>query len=136
MSYNKPMPKPDADSKPFWEGCRNHQLMFQKCTACGHVRWPASILCPKCHSRETQWIQSKGRGTIYTYVVYHQAFDPAFKGDVPYVVAIVELEEGPMLLTNIAGCPHESLECEMRVQVTWEDVSDEISLPKFQLSGD
>jgi len=132
MPLHKLLPTPDADSKPFWEGCRDHKLRFQKCTACGEVRWPPSILCPRCHSQDTQWIESSGRGTIYTFVVYHQAFHPAFKEKLPYVVAVVQLEEGPMMITNIVGCPPESLECEMAVQVAWDDVSEEFSLPKFQ----
>ena len=133
MPFDKLLPTPDADSKPFWAGCRNHKLMFQKCADCGEVRWPPSILCPQCHSQDTQWIESGGKGTIYTFVVYHQAFHPAFKDKLPYVAAVVQLEEGPMMLTNIIGCPHESLKCEMAVRVTWDDVSDEFSLPKFQL---
>ena len=131
-SMEKLLPKYDADSKPFWEGCREHRLMFQKCGACGEVRWPPSLICPHCHARETRWIESAGRGAIHTFAVYHQAFHPAFKEALPYVVAVVRLEEGPMILTNIIGSPPESLECEMPVQVVWEDVSEEFSLPKFK----
>ena len=132
MPNDNLVPTPDADSKPFWDGCRDHKLMFQKCGACGQVRWPPCILCPQCLSQETQWIEAGGRGTIYTFAVYHQAFHPAFQNKLPYVTAIVELNEGPMLLTNIVGCSPDSLECEMPVQVIWDDVSDEFSLPKFQ----
>lgn len=132
MSNDKLVPTPDADSKPFWDGCREHKLLFQKCIACGDVRWPPSILCPQCHSRETQWIESNGRGTVYTYAIYHQAFHPAFMDKLPYVVAVVELDEGPMMITNIVECDHGALKCEMPVQVVWDDVSDEFSLPKFQ----
>jgi uncharacterized OB-fold protein len=132
MSSDPLLPTPDADGRPFWEGCRAHKLRFQKCTACGEVRWPPAIICPRCHSREAEWIESQGRGTIYTYAVYHQAFHPAFKKKLPYVVAVVQLDEGPRLLTNIVGCPPESLDCEMKVQVAWDDVSDEFSLPLFQ----
>ena len=90
------------------------------------------MICPKCHSRKTAWIQARGRGKVYTYAVYHQAFHPAFRDDVPYVVAVVELEEGPHILTNIVGCGHEKVRCDMPVEVTWEDVTKEYSLPKFQ----
>ncbi|MBI9074036.1 MAG: Zn-ribbon domain-containing OB-fold protein [Desulfatibacillum sp.] len=131
MSYDQLTPTPDADSKPFWDACRNHQLMFQKCAECGDVRWPPSILCPQCHCRDAEWIESVGKGTVYSYAIYHQAFHPAFAAKLPYVVAIVQLDEGPMILTNIIGCPHESLACEMPVQVAWDDVSEECSLPKF-----
>jgi uncharacterized OB-fold protein len=132
MALDTLLPVPDADSKPFWDRCRDHRLMFQKCSACGQVRWPPAIICPQCHSRDTEWIESSGRGTVYTYAVYHHAFHPAFAPKIPYVVAVVRLDEGPMLLTNIVDCPPESLACEMKVQVTWEDVSEEFSLPKFR----
>ena len=132
MSFHELLPVVDADSKPFWEGCREHKLRFQQCTACGLVRWPPGILCPKCHSLDTRWIESNGKGTIYTFSVYHQAFHPAFKEKLPYVVAVVELEEGPMIFSNIVGAPHESLECDMPVRVEWDDVTTEFSLPKFR----
>ena len=133
MPYQELLPTPDADSKPFWQGCREHKLRFQKCVACGEVRWPPGILCPKCHCRDAQWIESKGRGVIYTFAVYHQAFHPAFRDKLPYVVAIVELEEGPMLFSNIVQAPPESLQCDMPVEVVWDDVGGDCSLPKFRL---
>jgi uncharacterized OB-fold protein len=132
MSGERILPMPDADSKPFWQGCYEHELRFQQCAACGEVRWPPSILCPGCHSQETRWIKASGRGTVYTFAVYHQAFHPSFKGRVPYVVAVVRLEEGPMLLTNIVGCPPEAVACDMPVQVAWDDLSEEYSLPQFR----
>jgi len=134
MTYKKPLPKPNADTQPFWEGCRTHRLRFQKCDSCGHVRWPASVICPICHSEETVWITSGGRGKIHTYAVYHVAFDPAFEDDLPYITAIVELSEGPRMLTNIVGCDPSDLMCDMPVEVTWDDVTGDFSLPKFRPS--
>ncbi len=130
--YQKPLPEINGDNTEFWSGCRAHELRFQKCRDCGHVRWPPSILCPACHSRETEWIVSSGRGTVYSFVIYHVAFHEGFRDDVPYVVADVELEEGPRLLTNIAECPHETITCGMPVQVVWDDVTEDFSLPKFR----
>jgi uncharacterized protein len=132
MSYEKPLPVPDADSRPFWEGCKHHRLSFQRCLECGRLRSLPAIICPHCHSRDMEWFVSNGRGKIYTYAIYHQAFQPAFKGDLPYVVAVVELDEGPFMLTNITGCNHDLLKCEMRVGVVWEDITEEFSLPKFK----
>jgi uncharacterized OB-fold protein len=74
---------------------------------------------------------ANGRGKIFSFAVCHHAYHPAFKNDLPYVVAIVELEEGPHLLTNIIGCNHEALRCEMPVQVIWEDIAEGVTLPKF-----
>jgi uncharacterized OB-fold protein len=131
MEYKKPLPKPNDDNRLFWEGCREHQLRFQKCGDCGHVRWPPSIICPICYSDNTDHITAGGRGTIFSFVVYHTAFHPAFEDDLPYVVAIVELEEGPRLLTNIVSCSHDELRCELAVEVVWDDITEDFSLPKF-----
>lgn len=122
----------NGDNKEFWAGCKAHELRFQKCEACGHVRWPASIICPMCYSKEMKSIVAEGKGRVYSFAVYHVAYHPGFENDLPYVVADVELEEGPRLLTNIVGCRPEEVKCEMLVEVTWEDVTEEFSLPKFK----
>jgi uncharacterized OB-fold protein len=132
MCYDKPLPKVNADNKPFWDGCKAHQLRFQKCRDCGLVRWPASLICPQCHSQNTDWITSAGKGKLYSYVIYRVAYHPGFEDDLPYVVGIVELEEGLHLLTNIIGCNLEEMVCDMRVEVTWDDITENFSLPKFQ----
>ncbi|MBN2059213.1 MAG: OB-fold domain-containing protein [Deltaproteobacteria bacterium] len=134
MTCEKPLPQPNPDTQPFWNGYGKHELRFQKCDDCGHVRWQASMICPMCYSTDTGWIVARGRGKVYSYVVYHRAYHPAFNGDLPYVVAVVELDEGPHLLTNIVGCPPEDAFCEMPVEVSWDDVAEGISLPKFRPS--
>lgn len=135
MSYGKPLPQPNPDTKPFWDGCREHELRFQKCGVCGHVRWPPSIVCPVCYANDTEWITASGRGKIYTFAVYHQAFHKAFENELPYVTAIIELEEGPRLLSNIVDCDPQEVRCDMPLEVTWEDVTEEFSLPKFRPIG-
>jgi len=132
MATEKPLPQVNPDTQPFWDGCKAHELRFQKCMDCGHVRWPPSMICPECHAAQAEWIAAGGKGAVYTYAVYHRAFHPAFKDDLPYVAAVVELEEGPHLLTNIIGCKPEAVRCDMPVVVAWEDVTDEFSLPKFK----
>jgi uncharacterized protein len=133
MGYEKPLPKINSDTRAFWEGCARHELAFQRCMSCGCVPWPSSIICPECHAKEMDWLISKGRGTIYTYAVYHVAYHPGFVNDIPYVAAIVELHEGPHLLTNIVGCKPEEVKCGLEVDVAWDDVKPGISLPKFRL---
>lgn len=132
MTYKKPLPNLNPDTNPFWDGCKEHQLKFQKCQSCQHVRWPPSIICPVCYSNDTEWITSKGKGRLYTYGVYHQAFQEAFKEGLPYVTAVVELEEGPHLITNVVGCEPGEVRCDMPVEVVWDDVTAEFSLPKFR----
>ena len=130
--YQKPLPEVNGDNKEFWSGCKAHELRFQKCRACGYVRWPASIICPACYSRETEWIASRGKGIVYSFVIYHVAYHEGFKEEIPYIVADVELEEGPRLLTNIVGCLFKRIACDMPVQVVWDDVTKDFSLPKFR----
>ena len=111
MTYRKPLPQPNADDRFFWDGCKQHKLLFQKCRQCGHVRWPAALICPVCHSDENELVESAGRGTLYTYAVYHRAYHPGFTGDIPYVTAVVALDEGPHLLSNLVEYMPDALKC-------------------------
>lgn len=129
--YSKPLPKLNGDNQPFWEGCKQHELRFQQCAACGLVRWPPAFLCPRCHSSQATWRLSSGLGKVFTFTVYHAAYHPGFTADLPYVVAVVALDEGPHLMTNIVGCRPAEVTCDLRVKVTWEDVTEAITLPKF-----
>lgn len=132
MPIDTPLPKINADNRFFWEGCTKHELRFQQCSDCGHVRWPPSDRCPRCLATGTSGLISKGIGRVYTFAVYHTAFHPGFKADLPYTVAVVALDEGPRLLSNIVGCAPDSVTCDMPVEVVWEDVDEEIALPKFR----
>jgi hypothetical protein len=132
MPYDKPLPKLNSDNLPFWEGCRQHQLRFQQCSDCGHVRWPPSDFCPQCHSNHTTRLVSKGIGRIYTFAVYRVAYHPGFTADLPYTVAVVALDEGPHMLTNIIECRTDRLRCDMPVEVVWENVDEKTTLPKFR----
>lgn len=132
MEYKKPLPQPNADTRPFWDGCKKHQLRFQSCRVCGHVRWPPSIICPMCYSSDTEWIAASGKGKVYTFAVFHQGYHKSFEHDLPYVTAVVELDEGPHLLSNIVGCEPDEVKCDMPVEVMWEDVSEDFSLPRFK----
>ncbi len=130
--YRKPLPRPIQTTRPFWEGAKAHELRLQRCRACGeHIFYPR-VLCPHCLSEDLEWVRASGRGRVYTYTVVRRPAHPAFKDDVPYVLAIVELEEGPRLTTNIVGVPPEEVHIGMPVEVVFEDVTDEVSLPKFR----
>ncbi len=131
MEQKKPLPQINADNRAFWEGCRDHKLKIQKCLKCGKFRWPPAFTCPDCLSEESEWVETSGRADVYTYAVYHQAFQPGFEGDVPYVVAIIELEEGPRMMTNITGCSPENVFCGMKVEVSWDDIDENFSIPRF-----
>jgi len=133
MGYDKPLPGNNPDTQPFWEACHEHILKFQQCVACGYVRWPPAMICPRCHGTQVTWVTAAGTGSIYSYVVYRETYHPAFEPELPYVVALVQLPEGPRLLTNIVGCAPDDLTCDLPVEVAWDDVTETVSLPKFRL---
>lgn len=108
---------------------------MQKCNQCGHIRFPVSIVCPKCHSMEVEWTKLSGKGKIHSYIIYRQAFHPSYENDIPYAVAIIQLDEGPRMASNITGCEMEDIKIDMPVEVYFDDVTDEISLPKFKPAG-
>ncbi|MCL6599829.1 MAG: Zn-ribbon domain-containing OB-fold protein [Alicyclobacillus macrosporangiidus] len=128
-----PWPKPevDGDSRPFWEGLNQGELRIQRCEDCGrHIFYPRSI-CPDCFSDRVCWVRASGRGRIYSYTVVHRAQGP-FVQDAPYVVAIVELEEGVRMMSRIVG-PREEVAIEKPVRVVFTRVDDELVLPFFEV---
>jgi uncharacterized OB-fold protein len=133
MTYSKPLPVLDPESRPFWEACKQHKLQFQRCRACNHARLPATSFCPNCQSPEFDWVDASGRGKVFSWIVVrHPVPRDVYAQDVPYVVALVQLEEGPRLPTNIVGCAPEAVTAYMPVQVTFRDVTPEITLPVFE----
>lgn len=130
--YEKPLPIINEDTKPYWEYCHQHELRMQKCKECGNVRFPVSILCPACHSMETDWEKLSGKGRVYSFIVFRLAYHEAYQNDIPYVVAIIELDEGPRMESNIIGCKIEDVKIGMPVEVVFEDVTEEVALPKFR----
>ena len=134
QEYRKPLPRPNRLSQPFWDGARQHELRLQRCSHCGHHRLPPSPRCPQCLSDAHEWVQASGRGKVWSWIEMWQRYFPAFEGEIPYNVAYVELEEGPRLMTNLIDVDAESIYCDMPVEVVFEDVTPEISLPKFRPS--
>jgi len=134
MSHaGKPVPVPDVDSAPFWNGCREHRLLIERCAECGVPRFPPSGMCPHCRSNKVEWLKACGRGKVFSWIVVnHPVPKDIYRLDVPYVVALVELEEGVRMPTNIVGCDPGAIRADMPVEVAFEDVSAELTLPKFR----
>jgi uncharacterized OB-fold protein len=117
-------------TEPFWEGTRCGELRVQRCRACGHWRWTPLLACPRCWSEDGEWARTGGQGTIYSFTIVHRPVDPAsFRA--PYALAIVQLDEGPHLLTNIVDCEPNAVRIGMRVAVRFERIDDEISVYPF-----
>jgi len=130
--YEKLLPRIDEMNRPYWEGAKRHELLLQKCQECGHYRYPPGETCPSCLSDKLEWVKISGRGSVYTWTVFHQAYHPAYKDDIPYAVVAVELEEGPRMITNLVNCGTEDIKMGMPVEVVFDDVTGEVSLPKFR----
>ncbi|GBD27864.1 hypothetical protein HRbin30_03221 [bacterium HR30] len=105
---------------------------MKRCIYCGHIRFPPALLCPRCWSEAHEWALLSGRGRVFSWVVVHQSQHPAFNADTPYNVAIVELDEGPRLHTQIVECPLDQIRIGMPVEVVFEKVRDDVALPKFR----
>ena len=129
---DKAVPVPTPETQPFWDGCAAGELRIQRCTDCGKPYFYPRPVCPACGSRNVEWFTASGRATLYSYVINHRAA-PGFAGDVPYAIAVVQLEEGPRMMSNIVGLPAtpEALVLDMPLQVTFEPRGD-VSLPQFQ----
>jgi len=128
----KPLPTADFDTEPFWTALRAHELKLQRCADCKQAYFYPRILCPSCWSENVHWEQMSGKGEVYTYTVVHRAPHPAFGEDVPYVVAVVQLDEGPRLPVNIVEWDEASLAVGARVEVVFEDVNDSVTLARFR----
>ncbi len=129
----KALPLITASNKPFWDAARRHELLLYKCPDCG--MFYTQIVDCSCGSSLGDWVESSGRGNVFTFCIYRQAFHPAWQNDIPYNVAYVKLAEGPLLMTNIVDCPNEDIYIGMPGEVVFEDINEEISLPKFRPSG-
>ncbi len=133
-AYHKPLPIPSDVSRPFWDGLRSRQVRLQRCRACDrYVFYPRS-LCPFCLSPDLEWLPVSGRGKVYSYTIVRRAMHPAFQAEVPYVFAIVELEEGPRLTTNVVNCRPEDVRVDMPVKASYHDITAEITLLTFEPS--
>jgi len=132
-SYTGPIPIPTPETRPFWEAARRHELMLQRCRPCDHLFFYPRAACPRCLSGDLAWQRVSGRGTLHTFTIVHRGARD-FPLGVPYVLAIVELDEGPRLMSNLVGVAADPtvVRIGMPLEVVFEDVSDTVALPRFR----
>ena len=130
----RPAPIPDSESAPFWAASLEGRLLVQRCPSCGHAQLYARAHCLVCR-QPVVWEQASGFGTVYSFTVIRQNPSRAFRQLLPFVVALVDLEEGPRLMTNIVGSTPEEVQVGAAVRVVWEQVSTEAALPMFELAS-
>jgi uncharacterized OB-fold protein len=131
-AYDKPLPELEGFSADFFGFCAAGELRFQRCDGCSAWRHVPRELCAECGSWDWSWQASSGRGTVFSWTVVGRALHPAFAGSEPYAPVIVELEEGVRLLSNVVDCPPEELEIGMPVEVVFDAVTPEVTLPRFR----
>lgn len=127
-----PLPAPSPESLPFWEACGRNELMLQRCHACGRAWFPPAGLCPHCWSRGWTWDSMSGQGVVVSFVVYRRPYHPHPSLMPPYVVAVVELAEGPRLATRLVAVEPDDVRCGMAVEVAFTEASEGWLLPLFR----
>jgi uncharacterized OB-fold protein len=133
MSYAKPLPVPDPESRPFWEGARARRLMLQRCASTGRFQFPPTTFCQGAGLERPYWVEASGRGTVFSWIVVrHPTPKDIYADDVPYAVGLITLEEGCRITGNIVGIDVDLITAGMPVRVAFRDVTDEITLPVFE----
>lgn len=131
-AMKKPLPAPDADTAAFWRGLKEGRLLLQHCLDCAHVQYYQQAVCRRCGGVRLEHRAASGRGKVHSFSVVYRAPGPAFKGDVPYAVLLVELEEGPRMISSLVGANPESVTFDMPVELVFEKATDDITLPRFK----
>ena len=126
------LPTPDDTTRPFWEAAREGRFLIKRCRDCGRAHYYPRPFCPKCWSSAVDWEDASGRASLYTWSVVHQNDLPPWPERVPYVAAVVDLDEGPRVMTNVVECELERLTIDMALQVTFRPASDEVTVPVFR----
>jgi len=131
MPYAKPIPAVTPEMRPFFEFAKRRELSVQRCTSCGAHRFPARAICSECLSTACEWVRVSGRGEIFSFNVMHQVYHPGFAAEVPYAVVVVKLAEGVKMVSNLVGVAPHDIRIGMSVRAVFEDISDDVTLPKF-----
>lgn len=125
-------PEKDHDSAPYWEHLREHKARLQKCERCGRFRFPPYPSCPYCGALGGEWAPVSGRGTVYSWIAIHHPVDARLASEVPFIVALIELEEGPRVAARLIGCDRERVKIGIPVKARYDDVDAELTLMNFE----
>ena len=126
------LPTPEPETQPFWDAARDGKLLIKRCGACTKPHFYPRPFCPFCWSADVEWEEASGGATLYTWSVVHRNDLPPFPERVPYVAAVVDLDEGPRMMTNVVECDHDALKIGMPLQVTFERRTDDVTVPVFR----
>jgi uncharacterized protein len=126
------LPTADPETQPFWDAAADGRLLLRRCAACGNAHFYPRSFCPECWSEDVSWEEASGRATLYTWSVVYSNDLPPFGERVPYVAAVVDLAEGPRMMTNVVDCAFDALAVGMDLTVTFEQRTDDLALPVFR----
>ncbi|MEO6469576.1 MAG: Zn-ribbon domain-containing OB-fold protein [Acidimicrobiia bacterium] len=126
------LPQPDLETQPFWDAAREGRLLIKRCRACTRTHFYPRPFCPHCWSQDVEWMDASGRATLYTWSVVHRNDLPPFHERVPYVAAVVDLAEGPRMMTNVVDCEFDRLEMGMALEAVFHPTSDEVTIVQFR----
>jgi len=126
------LPSPNPTTLPYWEACKRHELLIQECSLCGARQFYPRTMCSACSATELTWLQASGFGTVLSWTVVRHPVSPAYADDVPYVIALIELDEGPVMMAQVTHCEPESVQTGMPVEVCFEEWTEDITMPNFR----
>ena len=131
---SKPLPRPISPevTRPFWEAAKRHELVMPRCTTCDHLFFYPRSECPRCLSNQLEWVRVSGRGRLHTYTIVYQPANAAFRDDTPYIYAVVQLDEGPRMVSNVVQCDLDAVKVDMPLEAIFDDVTPECTLVKFK----
>lgn len=129
---SKPTPRLTNETSAYWQGCREGKLLVQTCCQCGHRQFYPRTMCMRCLGMELEMVESSGRGEVHAFTIVRRAPSPAFEADLPYVVALVDLKEGVRMMSTIVECPVDAVHSGMPVDVVFDEMSPEVTLPRFR----
>jgi len=132
--YRKQLPLITAVDKPFWDAAKRHELLAYCCQNCG-TYYSLIVECVQCSTPKMEWVKVSGKGKVFTYTIYHHVYNPLWKDDIPYNAVWVQLDEGLIMMSNIVGAKNEEIYVGMPVEVVYDDITEEVTLPKFKPVG-
>lgn len=132
--YLKPLPEPSIDSQPYWDGLKERRILLQKCADCGAIRHYPRPMCGECHSMDVDWVEASGRGVVYSWTVAHHPFHIGFRGETPYILVTVDLEEGVRIQSQLLDARAEDLRLGLPVRVVFGPAADDVVLPYFRIA--
>lgn len=130
MSKNRPRPTPET--QPYWDACQRHELQLQRCRSCQQFQFYPRVVCTKCGHDQLDWTRASGAGKIVSFTVVRRAISAAYAAEVPYVIALIELDEGPQMMSNVVECDIDAVAIGMDVAVCFDDWDVDITIPKFK----